>query len=423
MAPEPGATGDIEAVGGHTPKLAESAPHLSRIGRLWRGMNRSFGPAMPRPRPQEALRAGLGAGIALSLSGGVLVVLNAWRGDFANFLLIAPLGASAFLLFAIPNSPLAQPFSAIMGNTVSALVAIAVLQLGLPAEVSVGLAVGGAIFVMAIIRAMHPPGGAVALATVLIAVEGGRVGIAFALSPVLLDTGLLVLLAVVYNRFTGRRYPFRQASETGAHKTGDAAPDRRLGLAPDVLERVLSEFNLGANIGAEDFGRILAAAEAEAARRHFAELTCGEVMSKDIVSVAPDTSLGTIADLFRKHHFKTLPVVDADQRLEGIISQNDLLQRARSLSLPREGGFAGNLRALLDPANQRICAQDIMTTDLRVVRPEDGVGILVQLLADGGVQAAPVVDGQRLVGIVTRSDLLAVLAHQTVLASAMSRSE
>ncbi|WP_301751613.1 HPP family protein [uncultured Erythrobacter sp.] len=350
-------------------------------------------------------------------------MLNAWRGDFANFLLIAPLGASAFLLFAIPNSPLAQPFSAIMGNTMSALVAIAVLQLGLPAEVSVGLAVGGAIFVMAILRAMHPPGGAVALATVLIAVEGGRVDIAFALSPVLLDTALLVLLAVVYNRLTGRRYPFRQAPEIGAHQTGDAAPDRRLGLAPDVLERVLSEFNLGANIGAEDFGRILAAAEAEAARRHFAGLTCGEVMSKDIVSVAPDTSLVTIADLFRKHHFKTLPVVDADRKLKGIISQNDLIQRARSLSLPREGGFAGNLRALLDPANRRISAQDIMTANLRVVRPEDGVGILVQLLADGGVQAAPVVKGQRLVGIVTRSDLLAVLAHQTVLASAMSRSE
>jgi CBS domain-containing membrane protein len=208
-----------------------------------------------------------------------------------------------------------------------------------------------------------------------------------------------VLLAAVYNRLTGRRYPFRQAPEIGAHQTGDAAPDRRLGLAPDVLERVLSEFNLGANIGAEDFGRILAAAEAEAARRHFAGLTCGEVMSQDIVSVAPDTSLGTIADLFRKHHFKTLPVVDADRKLEGIISQNDLIQRARSLSLPRDGGFAGNLRALLDPANRRISAQDIMTTDLRVVRPEDGVGILVQLLADGGVQAAPVVEGQRLVGI------------------------
>src|SRR3546814_6006299 len=66
---------------------------------------------MPRQRPHEALRAALGAGLALSLSAGLLVVLSAWRGDIASFLLIAPLGASAFLLFAIPNSPLAQPWS------------------------------------------------------------------------------------------------------------------------------------------------------------------------------------------------------------------------------------------------------------------------------------------------------------------------
>src|SRR3546814_10752724 len=69
----------------------------------------------------------------------------------------------------------------------------------------------------------------------------------FALSPVLRDTALLVLLAIGYNRLTGRHYPFRQPGEEGGHKTSDAAPDRRLGLTPDELERVLERFNLGAN--------------------------------------------------------------------------------------------------------------------------------------------------------------------------------
>lgn len=390
----------------------------SRV-RLRRAL-RAAGPAMPRPRPQEALRAGLGAGLAMSLSGGLLFMLSAWRGDLADFLLIAPLGATAFLLFAIPNSPLAQPWSAVVGNTVSALIAIAVLQLGLPAEVSVGLAVGGAIIAMASLRAMHPPGGAVALATVLIALDGGRVGFDFALSPVFLDTALLVLLAIGYNRLTGRHYPFRQSPEAGVHETTDLVPDRRLGLTPEALEGVLERYNLGANIGAEDFGRILAAAEAEAARHHFAGLTCGEVMSRDIVSVGPDAPLGKVADLFRKHHFKTLPVVGEGFRLEGIISQNDLIQRARTLALPTADGFAGSLRALLDPASRAIVARDIMTANLKTVGPQDGVGVLVQMLADGGVQAAPVVDGHKLVGIVTRSDLIAVLAHHTILAGAIA---
>lgn len=398
---------------------AQALPRTARTAAGLHRMLRSVGPAMPRPRIEEALRAGLGAGLALSLSGGLLLVLNAWLAAPAPFVLIAPLGASAFLLFAIPNSPLAQPWSAIVGNTASALVAVGVLQLGLPAEATVGLAVGGAIVIMAFLRAMHPPGGAVALATVLVALDGGEVGMTFALSPVLLDSALLVVMAVAYNRVTGRHYPFRQPAEPGVHDTVDAAPERRLGLTAGELEQVLATYNLAANIGAEDFGRILAAAEAEAARRHFAGLTCGEVMSRDIVSVAPDTRLGAIADLFRRHRFKTIPVVSGDRRLEGIISQNDLIQRARDLTLPEAGGFARSLRMLLDAGGRGLAARDVMTAGLRTVAPGDGIGVLVQLLADGGVQAAPVVEGGRLVGIVTRSDLLAVLAHRTVLAGAV----
>src|SRR3546814_17016023 len=100
---------------------------------------------------------------------------------------------------------------------------------------------------MASLRAMHPPGGAVALATVLVALEGGDIGIGFALSPVLLDTALLVLLAIGYNRLTGRHYQFRQPGDEGGHTTSCAAPDRRPGLTHDEGERVLASFTLGAN--------------------------------------------------------------------------------------------------------------------------------------------------------------------------------
>lgn len=64
---------------------------------------------MSRPKWREALRAALGAGLALALCGIILVMLEAWRGMASGYLLIAPLGATAFLVFAVPNSPLAQP--------------------------------------------------------------------------------------------------------------------------------------------------------------------------------------------------------------------------------------------------------------------------------------------------------------------------
>jgi len=270
---------------------------------------------------------------------------------------------------------------------------------------------------MATLRAMHPPGAAVALATVLSTPEGGTLGLAFAASPVLLDTALLVGLAVLYNRATGRKYPFRQPSIVGRHATKNVDPGRRLGLSGSDLTAVLDRYNLGANIGAEDFGRILAAAEAEAARRHFDGLTCAAVMSRDVITVTSETRLGRVADLFREHRFKTLPVVAPDGKLCGIITQNDLIQRARGDAALRHDSFASALLGVLDSVRGGLVARDVMTTDLRTVAPGDGIGLLVHLLADGGVQAAPVVTAGRLDGIVTRSDLLAVLARRTVLAS------
>lgn len=382
---------------------------------------RAVGPAMSRPKPAETLRAALGAGLALSLCGAILFGLDLLHGGGMGFLLIAPLGATAFLVFAVPNSPLAQPWSAVMGNGVAALGAIAVTGLGAPPQVSAGLAVGLAIALMSLLRAMHPPGAAVALATVLSTPPGTTLGLDFVLSPVLLDTVLLVLLGVAYNRVTGRRYPFRQPAAPGRHATADADTERRLGLSTDELAAVLDRFNLSANIGAEDFGRVLAAAEAEAARRHFDGLTCAEVMSRDVVSVTPETRLGVVADLFRTHAFKTLPVVDWEGRLAGVIDQNDLIQRARGEALLRQDRFAPTLRGMLDSMRGGLVARDVMTTGVRTVHPGDGIGVLVQLLADGGVQAAPVVEDGWLVGIVTRSDLLAVLASRTVLAGLAGR--
>jgi len=400
-----------------------SRPYAPRARVRLRRTLRALGPAMSRPNWRESLRAALRAGLGLALCGAILISMGNWIGAVHGLLLIAPLGATAFLVFAVPNSPLAQPWSAMVGNAVSAFVAVSVLHLGLPVELAAGLSVFGAMAAMAVLRAMHPPGAAVAMATVLSDPLSSGLGYGFVLAPVLLDTVLLVGIAVIYNRLTGRRYPFRQTIASGTHATADPAPERRLGLSADDLSAVLDRFNLSANIGAEDFGRILAAAEAEAARRHFDDLTCGAVMSRDLITVAPDTRLGIVADLFRRHRFKTLPVVDGDGVLRGIITQNDLIQRARLDSVSGGMGFAGALTRLAGQGrDQRLRARDIMTTDLRTVGPADGIGVLVRLLADGGVQAAPVMVGPRLVGIVTRSDLIAVLARQTLLAGARHKA-
>ncbi len=82
-------------------------------------------------------------------------------------LLVAPMGASAVLLFAVPASPLAQPWSIIGGNTISALIGVIVAHFVHEPALATGIAVALAIAAMSFTRCLHPPGGAAALTAVL----------------------------------------------------------------------------------------------------------------------------------------------------------------------------------------------------------------------------------------------------------------
>ena len=85
-------------------------------------------------------------------------------GVAAHPYLIAPLGASSVLLFAVPASPLAQPWAIIGGNTISAFTGVAVCQVVHDPMLATGIAAGGAIGPMSLMRCLHPPGGAGAAA-------------------------------------------------------------------------------------------------------------------------------------------------------------------------------------------------------------------------------------------------------------------
>lgn len=345
---------------------------------------RHFGPAMTAPTATEAFRAAIGAGIGLVLCD--LILWLTAPGAHGLFLLIAPFGASAFLIFVVPNSPLAQPWSAVMGNTLSAFAAIGTLALTPDLLVAAPLAVALAILCMAVARAFHPPAGAVALATVIAAQSPGFPGWSFALSPVFTGTAALVAAGILWNRATGRVYPFRQPPAPSAHGTTDPAPDRRLGLAPAELAHLLDRLRMAPNIGIEDLARVLTAAETEAAARHLGHLTAADIMSRDVVSATPTDDLSNLARRFRDHRFKTLPVNDGG-RYVGLIDQSALL-------------------GLTDPTTTAAA----LAAPVATLPPTATAAELMDLLADGHQQAVPILDGPRLVGLVTRSDLIALLS-------------
>ncbi|SFH74789.1 HPP family protein [Albimonas pacifica] len=375
-----------------------------------RGWLRGLAPAVAPTPAREALRAGLGAFLGLLVAGAF--VLSPAIDLESGLYLVAPFGATSVLIFAVPNSPLAQPWSAVAGNAASALVGVAACLFVPDPALRIAVAVGGAIVVMGLLRAMHPPGGAVAMTAAMGPEAIRALGFGFALVPVALGTALLVALAMVYARATGRRYPHRQFGEPNAHGTADAPAAQRLGLSEAELSEILERYRQSLNLGVEDLARLIGAAEIQAAGRRAGPATAAQIMSRDLVTVGPDTPLETVADLFDRHGFTSLPVTAPDGSFLGVIFQLHLIRRAVADRMRLGRGFPAALSRLLDrgwsaPAR----AGDVMAVGAPRATTATPLGALLPMLAEGGTDAVPILHAGRLVGIVTRTDMIAALAR------------
>lgn len=379
---------------------------------------KSLGPAVARVPAREALRAGLGALIGLGLTG--LFLLSPAVDLDLGLYLVAPFGASSVLLFAVPNSPLAQPWSAIVGNTVAALVGVAVCLLVTDPALRIALAVGLAITATILCRAVHPPAGAVAMTAAMSPDAIAHLGFWFALTPIAFGTIALVLLATLYARLTGRHYPFRQFDDPSTHGTADRNPTERLGLSEEELTGILERYRQSFNLGVEDLARLIGAAELQAAAHSSGPLTAQDIMSRNLVTVTSNIPLGEIADLFRQHHFTSLPVVGVDQTFLGVIFQMHLISQARDDALRLDRGFRAAFRRLLDRDRERpMTAADIMSVAGPRATGDTPIGALLPMMAEGDTDAVPILEYGKIVGIVTRTDLVAALSRSAARAGSV----
>lgn len=160
---------------------------------------------MNTPQPltgtRDILVSGLGGAIAISLAAWLTL-------STGQPLLMAPFGASCFLMFVVPDNPVAQPRNVIGGHVVSALVGMAVLALAGSTWWAMGLGVGLAIVAMRLTHTNHPPAASDPLLILLSPL--GPPGWGFLLTPVLAGAAVVVAVAVVFNWLRpGVRYPQR----------------------------------------------------------------------------------------------------------------------------------------------------------------------------------------------------------------------
>lgn len=378
---------------------------MNRFARI-----RRFLPSAIPVSQDERLIGAIAAVIAMFFLG--LIALY-WHGVMNYTSLIAPMGASAVLLFAAPHSPLARPWAFVGGHLVSALVGITCAKLIPDTTVAAAAAVGGGILAMHYLRCLHPPGGATALLTVIGGPAIHSLGYGFLLSPLGFDLLALLGLALVLNNLMpGRRYPLDRKSAAAGKP---AAPAVTIGLNPADLQRALEDMGVYIDVTREDLNEIYTRAMLHGQRRRMGELRCGEIMQRDAVAVEFGTELEEVWELLRSHKLKGAPVVDRERRVIGIITIIDFLKRTDARP---PGHLFERLRRSIQrtpglTADKPEVAGQIMTPRPITAREDEHVLTLVPRFVEHDIHHIPVVDGDhRLVGMVTQSDLMAALYHR-----------
>ncbi|MCW8901071.1 MAG: HPP family protein [Gammaproteobacteria bacterium] len=200
--------------------------------------------------------------LASTLGGFVGIFLISWisfyfTGMSGAALIVPSMGASAVLVFAVPHGKLSQPWALFGGHLISAFIGVLCYQLVPDLFLAASLAVGLAIGAMHIFNCIHPPGGATALAAVIGGSAINSLGFEYMLTPVLLNTIVIFLTAVVFNSFfPWRRYPTSMMRFTDTPTIEHKKPSRY--IDKEHIERALSDIDLVIDLSVDDLQQLFA---------------------------------------------------------------------------------------------------------------------------------------------------------------------
>ena len=147
-------------------------------------------------------------------------------------------------------------------------------------------------------------------------------------------------------------------------------------------------------------------------------LTAKDIMTRDVVTVTPDTDVNAAAKILLEKDFNGLPVLDERGKLVGVLCQSDLVVQQREFPLPSFFTLLGGFVALtslsqLQRAVDKMAATKVsqaMTPDPVTVTPDTPVNKLADLMVDDKYHTIPVLEEGRLMGVVGKKDILRLLA-------------
>jgi len=218
--------------------------------------------AMSRATGRLGWLRGAGGALLGIAAAGLITRLLLSAGNPPTPWLLAPVGASAVLVFALPASPLAQPWPVFGGNMLSALAGLTVSHFVPYPVLAAALAIGAAIGTMSLARCLHPPGGACALLGALgspvIAAQGWGV----LMLPLGLNLAALLGAGWLYNNLTGHRWPHYMPAVPPIPPQGWAGS-----YQAEDLDIVLADWDEVLDVSRDDLDALFRAVERRVQRR------------------------------------------------------------------------------------------------------------------------------------------------------------
>ncbi len=317
---------------------------------------------------------------------------------------IASMGSSAVLLFAVFHSPLSQPWALVGGHLVSAAIGV-LCAYHIPSQiVAAAAALGLAMLAMHWLRCLHPPAGA----TAVFAVIGGQpiqaLGWSYVFSVVGANVACLLLVALVLNNLLpGRRYPMQRP------RPADAPAGRAMRPEHEDIVAALKSLDAFIDVAEEDLERIYLLATINRQKRSLGTIVCRDIMTRNVTSVAAHTQLAAVWEVLRRRNIRGVPVVDGDGRVAGMVAISDFLKNT-----DWDWNRRGRLRCLLtSPRKAPAVAADIMTAPVIALCEDSHVAELFATFASHGINHVPITDaGGKLTGIITRLDLLNIFGSR-----------
>jgi CBS domain-containing protein len=144
-----------------------------------------------------------------------------------------------------------------------------------------------------------------------------------------------------------------------------------------------------------------------------------DIMTKEVVKVRPDTRVRRIAQLMTDHGISGLPVVNNNDQLLGVVTEMDMIVRNTRFKIPNFIMILDHIIYLETPQQFQerlenmlgVTAGEIMTEGVTTIAPDATIEELSELMAEREINPIPVVENDRLVGIISRADIIRLMAE------------